>query len=66
MHFLLTCIQHPVCSAIQPAGSVSSASQPAASEGKAAIRHFIEAWKVEKLSDDYQQRVEISKKVADE
>ena len=38
-HLLLVCIQHPICSAAQPAASIGSAAQPAA-----IIRRFMTAW----------------------
>jgi hypothetical protein len=44
-HVLLASIQHPICSAEQPA---------------AAIQRFMTAWEQEKTSDDYKKRVQIS------
>ncbi len=60
-HVLLACIQHPICSAAQPATSIGSAAQPAA-----ITQRFMTAWEQEKSSDDYKKRVQVSQRSTDE
>ena len=50
-HVLLSCIQHPICSAAQPAD---------------ATRRFIDAWEQEKSSPDHQKRMQISERLTEE
>ena len=47
-HVLLAAIQHPICSAAQPAD---------------AIQRFMHAWEKEKSSEDYKKRVQISERL---
>ena len=44
-HVLLSCIQHPICSAAQPAD---------------AIRRFMDAWEREKSSPEHKKRMQVS------
>ena len=57
-HILLACIQHPMCSAVQPVSPTHSAAQPVSS----SIAGFMEAWEKEKRSEEYQKRKKISEK----
>ena len=52
-HVLMAAIQHPICSAAQPATSN-------------AISRFMDKWEEEKQSADYKKRVEISEKLTEE
>ena len=60
-HILLACIQHPICSAVQPATPTHRAAQPVSS----CIASFMQAWEREKRSPDYQRRREISERLTD-
>ena len=51
-HILFACIQHPICSAVQPVVSW--------------IASFMQAWENEKRSLDYQKRREISERLTKE
>ena len=62
-HILLACIQHPMCSAVQPVSPTHRAAQPVSS----SIAGFMKAWEKERTPKDYQKRREISEKLtADE
>ena len=50
-HMMLAYIQHPICSAAQPAD---------------AIQRFMRAWEEEKSSDDYKKRMQISERLTKE
>ena len=50
-HVVLASIQHPICSAAQPAD---------------AIQRFMRAWEEEKSSEDYKKRVQISEQLTKE
>ena len=50
-HIVLAAIQHPICSAAQPAD---------------AIPRFMRAWEDEKNSDEYKMRKEVSERATDE
>ena len=50
-HMVLASIQHPICSAAQPA---------------VAIQRFMRAWEEEKSSDDYKKRMQISERLTKE
>ncbi|CAK0895404.1 unnamed protein product [Prorocentrum cordatum] len=50
-HVVLASIQHPICSAAQPAD---------------AIRRFMRAWDEEKSSEDYKKRTQISERLTKE
>ena len=57
-HILLACIQHPICSAVQPVSPTHRAAQTVPS----SIAGFMKAWEKEKGSAEYQKRREISEK----
>ena len=59
MKTILACIQHPICSAVQPVSPTHRAAQPVSS----SIAGFMKAWEKEKTSRDYQKRREISEKL---
>ena len=61
-HILLACIQHPICSAVQPGSPTHRAAQPVSS----SIAGFMKAWEKEKTSREYQKRREISEKLTAE
>ena len=50
-HMVLASIQHPICSAAQPAD---------------AMQRFMRAWEEEKSSDDYKKRMQISERLTKE
>ena len=50
-HVLLACIQHPICSAAQPAN---------------VIQMFMDAWEQEKSSEEYKKRRQISERRTEE
>ena len=50
-HVLLAAIQHPICSAAQPA---------------TILQKFMAAWELEKNSDDYKKRVQVSERLTEE
>ena len=50
-HVVLASIQHPICSAAQPAD---------------AMQRFMRAWEEEKSSDDYKKRMQISERLTKE
>ena len=50
-HMVLASIQHPICSAAQPAD---------------VMQRFIRAWEEEKSSDDYKKRMQISERLTKE
>ena len=50
-HMVLASIQHPICSAAQPAD---------------AMQRFVRAWEEEKASDEYKKRMQISERLTKE
>ena len=57
----MTCIQHPIYSAAQPAASDGGAARPAL-----IIQGFMIAWDEEKATADYKKRVELSERNTEE